>query len=393
MRPDATALREAGAATLGLGPSDLCTVLRAGLDFWEGHRRNEDTRREALVGAAEAERDKAAEALRKMTAALEQEKLTSRKLQAQIAQLHLGRADIEKKYAEKARAARKVADLYVDLKKVHHRLRTDLLEAKHSCGGEEIEAAERAHNAEARKIHTLLPPQVSTAAAHIDAVDNGADGFVAEAGANTAAANTKAREHALHKQNERKAMRCETPDSRILARQEQENVSAEPHDQRRMYGQAAGKKAPRLSYEQDQNFDFEQSPAGARRPPSESNFGRSRALHNLEQLHTPSQGIERISKSQKRQRRPAKLDTQQHQRGQLDTEESPRSGIFESSPPSRGRAAHSRPAHPVPDRAYKRRRKTHRPTEGPSPRNCYVTDSPRARVFDLNPGIRKRHDF
>jgi hypothetical protein len=134
VRPGAAALRTIGAATLGLRPRDMCAVLRAGLDFWEEQRGNEDAARQRQVRQAAADRDTALESLRKTTAALEQEKMTSRKLQAEIIDLQAGIADVERKYAEKARAARKVADLYVDLKKVHKRLRTDLLEANYSCG-------------------------------------------------------------------------------------------------------------------------------------------------------------------------------------------------------------------------------------------------------------------
>jgi hypothetical protein len=131
VRPDSATLRDLGAATLGLQPDDLISVFRAGLGFLESQRANEDGRRDAQVADAAAERNRAIETVRQVSAALEQEKLRTQSLRAEINALRSTVADVERKYADKARAARKVAELYDDLRKVYRRLETDLLQARH----------------------------------------------------------------------------------------------------------------------------------------------------------------------------------------------------------------------------------------------------------------------
>jgi hypothetical protein len=131
LRPGSASLRVLGAPTLGLRPDDLLSVLRAGLGFWECQRANEDAHRDALTVSAAAERDRAVEAVRRMSAALEQEKLRSAGLRAEVETLRASVSDVERKYVEKARSARKISELYDDLRKVYRRLETDLHDARH----------------------------------------------------------------------------------------------------------------------------------------------------------------------------------------------------------------------------------------------------------------------
>jgi hypothetical protein len=127
--PDATKLREIASCMFGLSPKDICHVMRMGLDFWENQFKNEQLQSQKRIQAAVSERDRAVAAVRSASTAVEQEKLRNQSLRGEVEALKSTLVDVEGKYAEKSKAARKVSELYEDLRKVYKRLETDLLDA------------------------------------------------------------------------------------------------------------------------------------------------------------------------------------------------------------------------------------------------------------------------
>jgi hypothetical protein len=135
LHPDANKLRDIASATYGLTPSDLCNVMRIGLEFWENQCKNEHVQCKKQIQDAFGERDRAIGAVRNASTAFEQEKLRSQGLRGEVESLRSTLTDVERKYAEKSKAARKVTELYEDLRKVYRRLETDLLDASRIGAG------------------------------------------------------------------------------------------------------------------------------------------------------------------------------------------------------------------------------------------------------------------
>lgn len=150
VRPDTSSLRERASTFFGLQPKDLCQVLRTGLEFWESHRENEVAHRQKLVAEANEDRDKSIGAVRSVSSALEQEKLNTQALKQEVAGLKKQVGDLERRYAEKSRAMRKVAALYEDLKNLHRRLEADLL-------GTQFERRTASHKPRSPSIPPALP--------------------------------------------------------------------------------------------------------------------------------------------------------------------------------------------------------------------------------------------
>lgn len=139
--PDANGLRDIASGVLGLAPADLLAVLTAGLEFLDGARANEDARWACEIDHFRVEGDRVRKEAAEVRERLEVERLSVARLKRQVEEGGKEKAEVQRLYREKVRAGRKVREKYGELKKVHCRLREDLEAAGRVVG--EAESSER----------------------------------------------------------------------------------------------------------------------------------------------------------------------------------------------------------------------------------------------------------